>query len=276
VPEGDTLYKIAEFLDQALRACQVEQVRLHPMFGMSSGSRRVEGVASEGKHLYVTFNDGIQLRSHLGLYGAWHRYRRGERWRKPARQASIVIETESMDYVCFNAKEVQWLHAHGFERVDRGNRLGPDLIRDGARLDDILRRVQALLSPDAAVVDLLLDQRIAAGIGNVYKSEVLFLEQISPFVRVRELGDQGIIALYRRAAQLLGENLGGGPRSTRKNLDRRGRLWVYGRADLPCLRCATRVERVMLGTNPRSTYWCASCQAHLRPSQTERLNPNTE
>jgi endonuclease-8 len=86
------------------------------------------------------------------------------------------------------------------------------------------------------------------------------LEQISPFVRVRDLGDHGIIALYRRAAQLLGENLGGGPRTTRKNLDRRGRLWVYGRADLPCLRCATQVERVMLGTNPRSTYWCAGCQ----------------
>lgn len=276
MPEGDTVYKIAEFLDQALRDCRVEQVRLRPVFGTSSGPRQVEGVASEGKQLYVSFDDGMQLRSHLGMYGSWHRYRRGERWRKPAWQASIVIATDSMDYVCFNAKEVQWLHARGFERVDHGNRLGPDLIRDSLEPTEILRRARELLSPDTAVVDLLLDQRIAAGIGNVYKSELLFLEQRSPFARVRDLGDDSINALYRRAAKLLGENLGGGPRTTRDNRDRRGRLWVYGRADLPCLICGTQVERVTLGANPRSTYWCSGCQSGGDPEATSSFSGATK
>ena len=261
MPEGDTIHKIAVFLDAELRDRRVAQIRLKPVFGTSSGPRQVERVASEGKHLFVTFDDGMQLRSHLGMYGSWHRYRRGECWRKPAGQASLVIETESVDYVCFNAKEVQWLHSRGFDRLDRANRLGPDLIRDGFEPTAILRRVGALLSADTAIVDLLLDQRIAAGIGNVYKSEVLFWEHESPYARIRDLGDDRIIALYRRAAALLGENLGGGRRSTRDNRDRRGRLWVYGRADLACLRCGARVERVSLGANPRSTYWCVGCQS---------------
>jgi endonuclease-8 len=260
VPEGDTIHKIAVFLDEHLRERAVREVRLHPMFGASRGPLLVADVSSEGKHLFVTFDDGMQLRSHLGMYGSWHRYRRGEGWRKPMRQASIVIETEGMDYVCFNAKEVQWLRAHGFRRLDQGNRLGPDLIKDGAQTDEILRRIDALLSLDTTVVDLLLDQRIAAGIGNVYKSELLFLERQSPRLRLRDLQPEVITALYRRASLLLRANLGGGPRTTRDNLDRRGRLWVYGRFDLPCLCCGEAIQRASLGVNPRSTYWCRNCQ----------------
>jgi endonuclease-8 len=194
------------------------------------------------------------------MYGSWHRYRRGEVWRKPTRQASIVIETEQMDYVCFNAKEVQWLRSRGFRRLDQGNRLGPDLIKDGARMDEILGRVEDLLPPETAVVDLLLDQRVAAGIGNVYKSEVLFLERQSPRQCLRDLHRDTISALYRRAALLLRENLGGGPRTTRDNCDRRGRLWVYGRFDFPCLRCGEPIQRASMGKHPRSTYWCENCQ----------------
>ena len=260
MPEGDTIHKIAVFLDDQLRNRAVQRVRLRSVFGASCGPRKVAGVSSEGKHLFVTFDDGVQLRSHLGMYGSWHRYRRGEGWRKPMRQASIIIETERMDYVCFNAKEVQWLWLGGFERADQGNRLGPDLIKDGAEAEHILRRIDALLSPDTAIVDLLLDQRIAAGIGNVYKSEVLFLEQQSPRQRLRDLQPETIAALYRRASQLLRENLGGGRRTTRDNRDRRGRLWVYGRFDLACLCCGEAIQRASLGVNPRSTYWCGNCQ----------------
>lgn len=260
MPEGDTLYKIAVYLDAELRDRAVQRIWLRPLFGPSCGARRVTAVSSEGKHLFVTFDDGIQLRSHLGLYGSWHRYRRGEVWRKPKWQASLVIETAQMDYVCFNAKEVEWLREQGFRRLDQRNRLGPDLIQEQLAPDAILRRIDALLAPDTLVVDLLLDQRIAAGIGNVYKSEVLFLERRSPRQRLCDLHADDIAALYRRAARLLRANLGGGPRTTRDNRDRRGRLWVYGRFDLPCLRCGAPIQRANLGVTPRSTYWCRGCQ----------------
>lgn len=260
MPEGDTIHKLAEYLDAALAGTLLQSVRLRPMFGASSGPRRVSRVGSEGKHLYLTFDDGWQLRSHLGLYGSWHRYRAGQPWRKPAWQASIVLVGADADYVCFNAKEVQWLRQLGFARADRANRLGPDLIREPFDAARIHARAEALLSPDTLIVDVLLDQRLAGGIGNVYKSEVLFLEGCSPLLRLRQLADGALTALYRRAADLLGENLGGGPRATRSNLDLKGHLWVYGRFERPCLRCATPIRRARLGANPRSTYWCERCQ----------------
>jgi endonuclease-8 len=224
------------------------------------GGRLVERVSSEGKHLFLSFADGTQLRSHLGMYGAWHSYPRGAPWRKPRRQASLVVSTEQTDYVCFNAKEVQWLRLHGFRRVDQGGRLGADLIRDGLDPDELLRRIRAFCTPGTLLVDLLLDQRIAAGIGNVYKSEVLFLEWQPPSRQVGRLDDAPLVALYQRAGTLLSENVGGGARTTRFTAGGGGNLWVYGRRDLPCWRCGTPVRRGDLGARPRSTYWCPCCQ----------------
>jgi endonuclease-8 len=260
MPEGDTIYKLAAYLDAQLRDATLRRVRLQPRFGPSTGPRCVRRVTSEGKHLFVTFDDATQLRSHLGMYGAWHRYGYGEPWRKPARQASVVLEAERSVYVCFNAKEVQWLKLHGFTRADQSNRLGPDLIGDAADADAILRRVPVFAAAQTLLVDLLLDQRVAAGIGNVYKSELLFLEGLSPWTRLADVAEVRIAALYARAAELLADNLGGGPRTTRRTLDRRGHLWVYGRSGLPCLQCGASVQRARLGANPRSTYWCAQCQ----------------
>ncbi len=260
MPEGDTIHKLAKYLHSALAGTLVQGVRLRPVFGDSSGPRRVSGVVSEGKHLYLSFDDGWQLRSHLGMYGSWHRYRPGQPWRKPARQASIVIVGADADYVCFNAKQVQWLKQLGFARADQANRLGPDLIREPFDADRILARAKALLSSSTLIVDLLLDQRLAAGIGNVYKSEILFVEGRSPMLRLQDLSNDALASLYWRAAELLRDNLGGGPRTTRKAFDEKGPLWVYGRFARPCLRCATPIRRASLGVNPRSTYWCPACQ----------------
>ncbi len=260
VPEGDTIHKLAAYLDAALQDRAVLGVRVHPAFGPSLGACRVVRVASEGKHLFVTLADGAELRSHLGLYGSWHAYPRGAAWRKPRRQASIVICTTERDFVCFNAKEVQWLRLHGFRRADQSARLGADLIRDGVSDDALLRRIRAFCTPQTLLVDLLLDQRVAAGIGNVYKSEVLFLQRRSPRRRIADLSEPALVALYQCAAELLGENLGGGARTTRFTAVGRGGLWVYGRSDLPCHRCSAPVRRASLGSQPRSTYWCDGCQ----------------
>jgi endonuclease VIII len=260
MPEGDTIHKLAAYLDDALAGSVVRAVTLHPAFGPSAGERRVLRVASEGKHLFLTFDDDTELRSHLGMYGAWHRYPLGAAWRKPRRQASLIISTDTEDFVCFNAREVQWLRRSGCRRADQGARLGADLIKDGVIPDELLRRTTGLLAPDTPLVDLLLDQRIAAGIGNVFKSEVLFLERRAPLARIADLDAAALIALYRRAAELLGENLGGGPRTTRFAADGRGRLWVYGRRDSPCFCCGTPVRRAVLGRQPRPTYWCPTCQ----------------
>lgn len=260
MPEGDTISKLALFLDQALAGQPIQALRLHPAFGASAGPARVEHIQAQGKHLYIALDKGRLLRSHLGLYGSWHRYRPGEAWLRPRRQASILLQAADWDYVCFNAKEAEWLEQGGFRLADQRHRLGQDLISEPLEPSALLERARQLLSPATLMVDVLLDQRLAAGIGNVYKSELLFLGRHAPLSTLGSLSDESLIALYRQAAELLKANLGGGPRTTRFSHDRRGHLWVYGRRDLPCLRCETPIRRAILGAQPRSTYWCERCQ----------------
>ena len=134
------------------------------------------------------------------------------------------------------------------------------MVRSGSTFPDQVRgRALELFPGDTPVVDLLLDQRVAAGIGNVYKSEVLFVTRRSPLLQLHDLTREDIYELYRTAGVLLNENLTGGVRRTRPD-DGHGPLWVYGRAARPCLICGTAVRRDRLGRNPRSTYWCPGCQ----------------
>ncbi|MBK1705320.1 DNA-formamidopyrimidine glycosylase family protein [Halochromatium glycolicum] len=266
MPEGDTITKVARFLDSALAGRQVARILLHPALGASSGPAEIERISAQGKHLYVTLGDGRVLRSHLGLYGSWHRYRPGEPWRRPARQAAIRVLAEDWEYVCFNAKEVEWLTQQGFRLADQRARLGHDLISESIEPAQLAQRARRMLEPKTLVVDVLLDQRLAAGIGNVYKSEVLFIERVSPLSCLGQLSDERLLGLYHRAAVLLAANLGGGPRTTRTARDRRGHLWVYGRSGQTCLRCGEeRIQRGILGAQPRSTYWCGSCQPPFPP-----------
>jgi endonuclease VIII len=218
-------------------------------------------VTSKGKHLFIDFEGGASLRVHLGMYGSWHRYPVGQAWQKPAHRATVVLSAAGQDYVCFSAKEVEILDSRGFTRRDRTDRLGPDLSRDAPTAESLLLRARNLLSPETELVDLLLDQRIASGIGNVYKSEVLFLERCAPRTRFGDISEETFAALYRTAERLLLNNLGGGPRITRTADDGRGILWVYGRAGLPCFRCGASLLRERLGQHARSTYWCPACQS---------------
>ena len=106
----------------------------------------------------------------------------------------------------------------------------------------------------------LLDQRVATGIGNVYKSEVLFVCSLHPRTGLGDVADDALSGLYREAATLLGRNVGGGPRVTRRAADEAGLLWAYGRTAQPCLRCDTRIVSARLGRRQRSTFWCPGCQ----------------
>ncbi|MGE5154312.1 MAG: DNA-formamidopyrimidine glycosylase family protein, partial [Bdellovibrio bacteriovorus] len=184
MPEGDTVNVLAAYLGAALDGRPLARALLwgHPRPDL--GGRRIRGVGSKGKHLYLELDGGLCLRSHLGLYGSWHRYRPGEPWRKPERQAALVLEVEHWIYVCFNAKEVELMRSSGLESQDQRRRLGPDLTQEDPKAEQIRMRALALNPPDTPLVDLLLDQRVACGIGNVYKSEVLFLTRHPPLLPV--------------------------------------------------------------------------------------------
>lgn len=260
MPEGDTIFKVAKILRDEILGATVKRGRLRDQPRVRLDGRRIEEVTARGKHLFLTLDDGTVLRSHLGMFGSWHRYRTGEKWRRPRRQASIELDLDRDVFVCFNAKEVEILRSGGVRRRQIETRLGTDLIAQEIDREAILARAREFLGPETLVVDLLLDQRVAAGIGNAYKSEILFLHEVNPRRTLAGLEDLQIQGMYETARSLLRKNLGRGPRVTRFARDGAGRHWVYHRLGMPCFKCGTGIAYERMGKTWRGTYWCPGCQ----------------
>lgn len=261
MPEGDTVAKIARFLAPRLTGQVVRALRMADPQARRCVGHRVVSVDPLGKHLMIALDNALAVRTHLGMYGSWHRYGEAEPWRKPRRQASLELRVDGEVFVCFNAKEVELMEAASVRSRIVKARTGPDFLSPDTDVASLAPRAREFLDPDTPLADVLLDQRVAAGIGNVYKSEVLFLESVLPRTRLDQVTDAGLSRCYAVAAALLARNLGGGKRITRFERDGASRLWVYGRGGLPCLRCDGRVEFGRFGTHLRGTYWCSGCQA---------------
>ncbi len=262
MPEGDTIHKLANFLGPRLSG----ETLLDAWLADAADARccigcRVREVAARGKHLFIELDNDTALRTHLGMYGSWHRYPPGAGWQRPRKQLSVSLSTADWQYVCFNAREVELVALPSVRRRIVHGRLGPDLVADEADPVYLVRRAREMVDADAPIVDVLLDQRVASGIGNVYKSEVLFLERLAPATALADLGDADLGRCFVTAAELLRRNLGGGRRVTRFDNDQAGRLWVYGRGGLPCLSCDTPIANRRMGRHHRGTYWCPACQA---------------
>ncbi len=260
VPEGDTLYQAATRLQEALagqevlalegshRAVQADRRRIT--------GKRIEAVESRGKHLLVHFDNGWTLRTHLGMPGAWRVYGPDEPWRKSPGKARVVIRTPSAVAVCFSAPTVQLgPRAMVEERVAH---LGPDLIGDDFDAAAALARARAAGSP--SIADLVLDQKVMAGVGNVFKNELLFLERLHPLTDPATLDDAALEAVIARARKLLLANRAPGRRLTTGERRPGHERWVHGRDGRPCRRCGTDIREAVLGEFPRVTYWCPGCQ----------------
>jgi endonuclease-8 len=261
MPEGDTIFRAARTLAHRLEGKQVLRFQSSVP---ALAAARLEGafvarVESHGKNLDVCFDDGRVLTTHMRMNGSWHVYRPGERWWLPTNRARAVIEVSDCVAVCFSAPVVE-LHASP-ARLDqaRSGRLGPDIL---AANFDAAAAADRLLSRSALQLgEALLDQSIASGIGNVYKSESLFLERLSPFVATKEVPRDRLIALLQRAKTLLEANLApAGMRTTRGIAPGRSRYWVYRRAEQRCLVCEALVRMRRQGSALRSTYYCPDCQ----------------
>lgn len=252
MPEGDTLHRAADRLRPALVGSTVERFhaprtpRPHPRAG-----ERIVSVEAEGKHLLVAFEGGLVLDTHMGMSGSWHLYERGRRWRKPAHLARVVIEVDGFSAVCFSAPTVR------LGGPSDSIAVGPDLCDPGADLAECVRRLRGM-PPGTELAEALLDQRVFAGVGNVYKSEVCFACRVHPLVHVGDLDDEHRERLVATAARVLRANLAGRARSTVGG--RPGMLAVYGRARQPCRRCGTPIMVRRTGPHRRSTYWCPACQ----------------
>jgi endonuclease VIII len=265
MPEGDTIARTADVLRAALVGRTITLARSQSQPGMRrvpdlSGlvDRAVTAVEARGKHLLIAFEGGYTLRTHMRMTGSWHRYRPGERWHRPRASASVILETPESVAVAFSAPVVELLTDAELRRSAALGRLGPDLLAAEFDPAEGLSRLRAL---DAtALGDALLDQWAVAGMGNVYKSEVPFLERLDPWARVSSFTDEELRGALETARRLLRANTRGGARVTTGSRARGEELWVYGRAGRPCRRCGTPVRSARQGELARLTYWCPRCQ----------------
>jgi endonuclease-8 len=262
MPEGDTLFRTATVLREVLLGRVVTAARSRPggpQLARVAGSQ-VERVDSVGKHLLIGFDDGLSLHTHLGMNGSWHRYRPGERWRRSPARAVCVIETATAVAVCFDAPVAELIETRALALHPALARLGPDLIEPEPDVAAALARSADPSRRTLTVGEALLDQRLMAGLGNVYRSEVLFLERVDPFLTLGETAPSVLERLVATGARLLRANRDG-PRRTTTGRDRDGeRLWVYRRTGRPCRRCGTHVRSAVLGSLPRRLWWCPGCQ----------------
>jgi endonuclease-8 len=265
MPEGDTIFRAARTLHAALAGRKVTRFSSSlPDVAGAARHYRIEGrqvsaVEARGKHLIVRFEGGPALHTHMRMTGSWHLYRKGSRWQKSPALARAVIESGDRVAVCFAAPVVEWL-TPGQEAAHAPlATLGPDLLAPG--FDAALARTNLRRDGAREIGDALLDQRLLAGIGNVYKSETLFLAGVSPFAPLASLSDATLDAIVSKARALMRSNLGAQPglRRTRGSLTGQ-RLWVYRRQGRPCLRCGTAIRMKRQGEAARSTYWCPACQ----------------
>jgi endonuclease-8 len=193
----------------------------------------------------------------MRMSGSWHVYRPGERWQRPRRAARVVLATTDWVTVCFDAPIVRVLRAGAAERDPKLAGLGPDLL--SADFDRLEARNRLRALGEVAIGEAVLRQSAVSGIGNVYKSETLFLCRLDPFASAGALSDRELDLVLDTARRLMKATLRGGVRSTRPSLTRE-RTWVYGRRGRPCRRCGTPIRMRYQGVDRRSTYWCPSCQ----------------
>jgi len=249
MPEGDTLFRTASTLQRWLAGREVTAATATaaPMVG-----RTVVKVEANGKHLLMRFDSGHVLHTHLRMSGSWHVYSTGERWRRPPAQARVALTCGDRLAVCFNAPVVELLVPGGEHVHPALSGLGPDVLARPLDLDEI--RTRARRRPaEMALGELLLDQRVVAGIGNIWRCEALFLEGRNPWAPQSDLTDDELDALLTTAARIMGRS-SVGPFSGRSQPN------VYGRSGRPCRRCRALVRSRRQGEQARTAYWCPSCQ----------------
>lgn len=262
VPEGDTINRTAVALRTALAGRPTEQFLADRHIGPHpSPGNVVEEVRSRGKHLEIQWEDGLILHTHMRMSGSWHLYHAGERWRKPQRNAVVVLEVPDWVAVCFSAPVVETYQSLDRRRHPGFGGLGPDLCDPRSDLRECVRAILRYPEPERPVADVLLDQRVLCGVGNVYRCEVLWACQLSPFARVGDLSREDAADVVRSAARMLRDNLNGYERVTAPEVP--GGLAVYGRNGKRCPRCRGTIEVRRFGEHARLLYFCPECQHRL-------------
>jgi endonuclease-8 len=281
MPEGDTIFRTARALNRAIggRVVTGFETTLAPLARVNDDAplvgRTVEHVEARGKWCLIFFSGDLILLTHMRMSGSWHIYKTGERWQAPRSAMRIVITCSDIQAVAFNVPVAEFHTARSLERSAHVSELGTDVLSPTYRTDEAVRalREYGRAHPDAEIGDLLLNQRVIAGIGNIYKSETLFAAQVNPFRRVQTVSDRELERIaeiaqrYMKASVAEAESEGTvTPTGSRGGTGPGARRWVYRRQGQECRRCGAVIEMRRQGVGGRSTYWCPSCQPWMESS----------
>jgi endonuclease-8 len=220
--------------------------------------RMIELVEAHGRHLEVTWDDGLVLDTFLKGKGEWHVYRPGSPWRRSWDQLRASIETDDWVAVCFSSPSVETYRWPDPRRHPGRGRLGPDLASPTADLEEAVELLLAYPEPEARLRDVLVDHHVMVGVGNVYRCEVLWATELSPWAHVGDLSQADAVMIVNTTARLLRA----GRNRSHHSPARRGPA-VFGRNGQGCYRCHETIESRAVGRSGRMLYWCPGCQVRL-------------
>ncbi len=278
MPEGDTIYRAARAMQKAVggKVVTAFEANLATLASVADDkgvvARTVEKVEARGKWCLIHFSGDLILLTHMLMSGSWHIYKTGEKWWMGRNRMRCAITCGDYQAVAFNVPVAEFHTARSLERNSQVPKLGVDILSDEYSTEAGVRALKerAATHPGDEVAVALLNQRVLAGLGNVYKSEVAFAAGVNPFRQMRTLTEREMEVMadvsqrYMKANILDGSGDGivtySGNRRTTHSMDRSDRLWVYGRQGQECRRCGAIVMMRKQGEQVRSTYWCPSCQ----------------
>lgn len=275
MPEGDTIFRTARSMGRALvgrpitgfRSNYPLLTRFHddtPLTGQT-----VDRVESRGKWVLIHFSGGATLVTHMLMNGSWHLYRTGQCWLRPARDMRIVLENRDYQAVAFAVPVARIYTAQALAREKRIPAPGTDVLSED--FEPVAAAIRMRACAGEEIGEVMLHQHVLAGIGNVFKSEVCFVEGVNPFCLVAALSDGQVAALIGTSQRLVAANVQEGSgnmivtyrgqqRRTTPHLSPQDSLWVYGRSGAPCRKCGTAILHRLQGPDARVTFWCPICQ----------------
>jgi len=257
MPEGDTIHHAANRIRPVLAGRVPDEIDTpHPRFGRDAWPQRLEGRAVEavdahGKHLFIRWEGGLVLHSHLRMTGWWGVFDEGQPWRRSPRRAWLRLRAAGRDVVQFDGPVLELMTASRARFDQQLAALGPDVLAPEFDAGRFLRRLRED-DPTRPIGDALLDQRTIAGLGTIWRTEGCFAARLDPWRPTGSVSDAEAMAVIDavRPRMALSAELGFNPREVR----------IYGKPGQPCPRCGTRLRSRGQGENNRRTYWCPGCQ----------------
>jgi endonuclease VIII len=258
VPEGDTIHYAANRIRPVLEGHVPDEIRTpHRRFARDRWPERLQGhevrkVDAIGKHLLIRFANGLTIHGHLRMTGSWQVTTRGDQWRRHPRNAWLVFRRGDREVIQFNGPVLELMTDSRTRLDQRIAGLGPDVV--AKRPFDEARFLQRLHHTDQtrAIGDALLDQKIVAGLGTVWRTEACWRAEVDPWRRVGEVSDEEALRCVSIVRPMMQKSAMDGFQNRH--------VQVYGRGGQKCHRCGTKIHHAGQGDNDRLLYWCPGCQ----------------